>query len=314
MTSDHVRILKRYADEAVVIFDGDKAGEQASLRSLDIFLEEDMAVKVLSMPAGEDPDSFIQHQGCQAMLELLKSAQDVFDFKLQVLSKRFKRSDSLGLMRLSREFLEMFSKMRNSVLLDRYMKRLALELGVQETSLRSELQKIKGKTPMEKKGVSEVQTNEKIIEDPKRQKTPDESIEHTLVSLFLQYPAYIKMFRLQFPQYEFSGADAGALMKLLETWMAEKHEAEYKVSQLMPRISEPELQSFAARLVQIHWDSEADRDTAVNDCMNKLLDIKRHKELEQLKLNIERAEAGGDEKQVLAALKAYQSFLGGHPR
>src|SRR3989338_5525203 len=88
LTPEHVQILKRYADEAVVVFDGDKAGEQASLRGLEIFLEEAMGVKVLCLPKGFDPDDFVRSKGAGALAELLRESQDVFDFKLQVLLGR----------------------------------------------------------------------------------------------------------------------------------------------------------------------------------------------------------------------------------
>ncbi|MFA7002024.1 MAG: DNA primase, partial [Candidatus Omnitrophota bacterium] len=94
LTEEHVRILKRFAEEAVVIYDGDKAGEAASLRGMEVFLEGDMSVKLARLEGGLDPDDLIREKGAEAFAEVLGKATDFFDFKLETLQKRFNRKDS----------------------------------------------------------------------------------------------------------------------------------------------------------------------------------------------------------------------------
>src|SRR3989338_8439402 len=188
LTQEHVQTLKRYADEAIVVFDGDKAGEQASLRGLDIFLEEGMGVRVLCLPKGFDPDDFIRSKGREAMTELLKQSQDVFDFKLQVLLARYNKSDSLGLLKITSEFLDTFAKIKSPVLVDRYLKKLAVTLGVEEGSLRSELNKLKLRQDSLRSAHPEV----KLAAEQAQKIEPQ--IEKILLSLMLHYPPYIRMF------------------------------------------------------------------------------------------------------------------------
>lgn len=75
LTSDHARILKRYVDEVVLCFDSDNAGQNAAVRSLDSLLASGLAVRVATVPAPHDPDSFIKEFGGGAFRELTDKAE-----------------------------------------------------------------------------------------------------------------------------------------------------------------------------------------------------------------------------------------------
>ena len=81
-TSAQARLLKRYADTAVLCFDSDRAGRTAVERSLPILLAAGFGVRVAPLPAGEDPDSLIRSKGADAFRALVDSAPDYFDFAL----------------------------------------------------------------------------------------------------------------------------------------------------------------------------------------------------------------------------------------
>ena len=80
LTKNHIRSLKGYAKEAMVVFDADAAGRAAALRSLSIFLDEGMAAKVMVLPQNEDPDSFVNKHGLDAFRDLMDRSVPVFDF------------------------------------------------------------------------------------------------------------------------------------------------------------------------------------------------------------------------------------------
>src|SRR5271170_6976359 len=82
LTSDHVRILKRYVDEVVLCFDSDDAGQKAAVRSLDILLASGLAIRVVTVPAPHDPDSFIKEFGGAAFAQVIENARDYFDWYL----------------------------------------------------------------------------------------------------------------------------------------------------------------------------------------------------------------------------------------
>ena len=81
-TEQHARILKRYADEVVLCFDSDTAGQNAAVRALDHLLASGLAVRVAVVPAPHDPDSFIKANGGEAFRQLIESAEGFFDYYL----------------------------------------------------------------------------------------------------------------------------------------------------------------------------------------------------------------------------------------
>ena len=82
LTEGHLRLLRRFADKLVLIFDPDPAGVRASLRSFDLFMASGMKVNVVSLPDGDDPDTFLQKRGKEGFDAVLKSSVKLMDFVL----------------------------------------------------------------------------------------------------------------------------------------------------------------------------------------------------------------------------------------
>lgn len=89
LTKDHARIIKRYTNKVYISYDGDFAGQKASIRGLEILKEEGLDVKVVSIPDGMDPDDVIKKLGADAYKKLLADAKPLIDFKLDILDKTF---------------------------------------------------------------------------------------------------------------------------------------------------------------------------------------------------------------------------------
>lgn len=89
LTKDQARILKRYSDKVYISYDGDFAGQKASVRGLEILSEEGLDVKVVTLPDGMDPDDVIKNLGADGYRNCLASAMPLIDFKLLVLKKTY---------------------------------------------------------------------------------------------------------------------------------------------------------------------------------------------------------------------------------
>ncbi len=89
LTKDQARILKRYTDKVLISYDGDFAGQKASIRGLEILSEEGLEVKVVSLPDGMDPDDVVKNMGADGYRELLISAMPLIDFKLDILKRTY---------------------------------------------------------------------------------------------------------------------------------------------------------------------------------------------------------------------------------
>ena len=81
-TEKQARILKRFAEEAILCFDADSAGEKATERTVATLLEMNFFIKVAEMPPGSDPDSLIRRDGAEAFAARIRDAKDFFDFQL----------------------------------------------------------------------------------------------------------------------------------------------------------------------------------------------------------------------------------------
>ena len=82
LTREQVRMLKRFASEGILLFDGDSAGVKAAVRAVPFFLAEQMKGKVALLPSGHDPDTYVQEFGLVALEQLLENAQELSEFVL----------------------------------------------------------------------------------------------------------------------------------------------------------------------------------------------------------------------------------------
>ncbi len=142
-TDQHARILKRYANEAVLCFDSDNAGQNAIVRSLDHLLAAQLAVRVAVVPPPHDPDSFIKANGGSAFRTLIESAEGFFDYLLKRLCLTNETTSDKGRLAILQQMAEALHKTGNSVLLDTHAQKTALRLGVSVDAVRKEFTKVK---------------------------------------------------------------------------------------------------------------------------------------------------------------------------
>jgi DNA primase len=142
-TDQHARIIKRYANEVVLCFDSDNAGQNAIVRSLDHLLAAELAVRVAVVPPPHDPDSFIKANGGEAFRTLVESAEGFFDYLLKRLCATNDSTTDKGRLTILRSMAEALHKTNNSVLLDTHAQKTALRLGVAVDAVRKEFSKVK---------------------------------------------------------------------------------------------------------------------------------------------------------------------------
>jgi DNA primase len=142
LTREHIRKLKGYAEEAVLMFDPDAAGTTAAMRSLPLFLNEGMSSKVVLLPKGEDPDSFVNRNGIEPFSALLDRAVPTFDFFLDTkLSET--RATIEGRSNAGKEIIDLLLDLVSELQRSLYVRRLSERLGVPESSVLKEMEKEK---------------------------------------------------------------------------------------------------------------------------------------------------------------------------
>ncbi|RLF61067.1 MAG: DNA primase [Thermoplasmata archaeon] len=145
LTERHIRKLKGYASEVVVVFDSDEAGIGAMLKSLPLFLNEGVSARAAILPDGHDPDSFVNTEGLDSFLELLAHAPLMFDLYLE---QRLRPGDSDPevKIRVLREIIPILSQLRGDSQRLMYGHRIAERMGVRDEVVWSELRAFRKKS------------------------------------------------------------------------------------------------------------------------------------------------------------------------
>jgi DNA primase len=140
LTRDHIRKLKGYAREAVVVFDSDAAGTAAAMKSLSFFLDEGMPAKVMSLPDEEDPDTFVNKSGLDAFQTLLEKSVPMFDFFIDR-KMGYGREEIEQRVKALEDIFPVLAELKSHVQRALYVKRLSEKLQVTEKALTEEFQK-----------------------------------------------------------------------------------------------------------------------------------------------------------------------------
>lgn len=137
LTNEQARLLKRYAPEIWVSYDGDSAGQHAIMRALEIFEQEDIRARVLFFPDNLDPDEFIRQRGLDDFEHLrpLKAAE----YRMQRAKEDLDLSDDDQRIEYAKRCAQILSKVREPVELETYLQTLAVQTGFSKDVLRQQM-------------------------------------------------------------------------------------------------------------------------------------------------------------------------------
>ena len=158
LTSDQIRLVNRLTKNITVLFDGDAAGIRASIRGIDLILEQGMNVKVVQFPDGEDPDSFAKSHSDEDLKQYLEtSSQDFINFKVSLLLKD-SQNDPIKKAGVIRDIVTSISKIPDGIQREVYVQECARIMDISERVLFSELaQLLKKETTTRNKNTTSTQ-------------------------------------------------------------------------------------------------------------------------------------------------------------
>lgn len=157
LTPDQIRLVNRLTQNITVLFDGDAAGVRASLRGIDLILEQGMNVRVVAFPEGEDPDSFAKaHSNAELKQYLEEKSQDFIEFKVSLLMKEA-ANDPVKKAGLIRDIVTSISKIPDGIQREVYVQECARIMDISERVLFSELAQLlkKGAASVRKSSVGQ---------------------------------------------------------------------------------------------------------------------------------------------------------------
>lgn len=142
LTPDQIRLINRLTKNITVLFDGDAAGLRASIRGIDLILEQGMNVRICSFPEGEDPDSFAKNHSLEELtLYLEENAQDFISFKASVLAEEAK-NDPIKKADTIRDMVVSISKIPDVIKQEIYLKECSRIMDISEEVLFNTLAQI----------------------------------------------------------------------------------------------------------------------------------------------------------------------------
>ena len=151
LTENQIRLINRLTKNITILFDGDAAGIRASIRGIDLILEQGMNVRVLIFPEGDDPDSFSKKLGTEELKEyLIQNSQDFINFKVSLLMDEAK-NDPVKKAGLIRDIVVSISKIPDRIQREVYVQECSRIMDISEAVLFDELAQINNKVQRDAK-------------------------------------------------------------------------------------------------------------------------------------------------------------------
>ncbi|MEQ8198243.1 MAG: DNA primase [Clostridiaceae bacterium] len=140
LTINQARLMKRYADKVIISYDADAAGQNATIRGLEILKSVGFDVRVLTVPQGKDPDEYIRSNGKDAFMNLIEKALPLIEYRLEKAKDSINFSRNEDIIVYSQRVTEILAEL-NPLEKDVYVKKISEETGIREQALYDQLSK-----------------------------------------------------------------------------------------------------------------------------------------------------------------------------
>jgi DNA primase len=220
MTEDHVRFLRRFAEKVVLVYDSDKAGQDAAERSISRFLAEDLDLRILSVPSGKDPADYLEDHTSEEFYALTASASEAWEYKLHSILQRISINTIAGrqqVLNQMMEFLAASQGLAGSIREDMILRNVCGRVQVDERMARQQLKELRGQT--QKKGFTRRDAERQPVELKTRVENALERAEREVLEIILTCPETIDVIRHQIGADDFENARHQRLLDLcIDVW------------------------------------------------------------------------------------------------
>jgi len=290
LSENHANLLKRFAPEVVIVYDGDASGFQAAQRGLHRLLAEGLRVRIALLPTGEDPDSFTRQHGAAAFTELTDKAINLIEFQIQAAIQRQDIHRIDVKTQVVKEIVETLLNLENRVERNEYIKYAARELHVEESILWQELRDAGFKEAPISNQRRRTKTNNQRL-------TPRAQIERQLIEALIQSPALIPYVKSQFHYQDFTEPNFVRIAQLL--WETSADDENVDIQTLINECPDEKLSAFISSAV-LQKTPPPNLRARVEGCLKKLQHFLL-RDLEQRVRSHALAE-GADERETLEEL------------
>ena len=140
LTPDQVRLISEYADEVILSYDSDEAGQKATLRSLELFRNSPVKVGVLQIPGAKDPDEYIKKYGAERFKALLDGVGNALDFRLGRLRSQYDLSQDAQRLEYVKQAVDLLAERSSPTEQEVYAGRLAEETNISKAAIMTQLE------------------------------------------------------------------------------------------------------------------------------------------------------------------------------
>ncbi|MCK4400894.1 DNA primase [bacterium] len=294
LTVQQAKLLLRYATKATIVYDGDTAGTNATLRGLDILVEQGLMVKIVRLPVGEDPDSFLNKYGKNKFFNMLEEASDIITYKIGILKKQLDSASVDGKVEIARNILPTISKITDSMRKSEYIRYLAARLSLDEASVLDELGKI------------ENQASERIFYPPTTSLLPTEKVEKHLLQLMLEDTDIIKKVRQYLAVEDFLNNDYRQIADLLFKLDIAGKMFSYK--NVLNQLKNNALKNIVTGLI-METIPHSEKEKEINQIIAKLKEKKINKRIAELNASLEKTKETGKVRSLLKQIVEQKELI-----
>jgi DNA primase len=316
LTEEQIQLLSRYTKNVVLLFDADTAGIKASMRSIELLLKRDMEIKIVSLPPGEDPDSFVNKFGKEKFEELIKHAENFLEYQTAYFQSQGMFDDAAKAADAIRELVKPASLISDNIKRKFLIRSISQKFNLREILLEDELNKI-------------LRRSEKIIENGKgrnfdiKETTQDTAINKTvlheiyniekdIIKLLLEVNPEVNEFILNHvsPE-EFSAEEHLTLFTLIKENLQKN--STIVAGSLIDKIDDENLKSYIYEItfekysVSKNWDEihpgPAKEKVILKYAVDTIRKLKVMKIEKEMALNLEKLEASTMEEGEALMLK-----------
>jgi len=295
LTPQHIRTLKRYTRNLMTVFDADPAGVQATLRSLPLFLEEEVDGRTIILPEGEDPDGFLRKGTLEGFEKRVERAVPLIDFFFERLMRTHDVKSVDGKVKIAKEGVALLGKIPDKVQRDFYTKALAERLDVKESFL-YEILRTSPKEPSKERGDVGRSSAERSF--PRS--------EEWVVQLMAHHPEVIPTISREDLLKEFESPILQRIAEALEDLYQKR--GMFNLPQALAHFDgdlKGRLSEFA---FQEDGLEEGDREKILQDCIQKIREKRMKREKGELLKKIKEAEKQQERKRLVPLLKERQEL------
>jgi DNA primase len=248
LTEMHVTALKRFARTVVLVFDDDGAGRKAAERSLAKFLAQEVDLRVLTLPGGQDPADFLENQGAEAFQTLINDAPEAWEYQLRCSIERYGVNSIDARQRVLDDMLDLLTqapKLSGSVREDIILARLSQRLRLDELIVRKRLKEGRSQTRVR---VDAPQIQQEIPDEmmPEQQPNKYNLVEWELLEIIFADPQTVETIRQEVAPDEFQNDGLRRLLYVCFDLAERGLEPTYE--RVTATVEVPELKRLAAKV------------------------------------------------------------------